>query len=239
MMRAEIDRKPPLATVFQPSMCFRYLTATAACAALLGLAASVLVRTQLREIVFLLAQDPYHPPSATEPTRTDEGVLAFVGSAPNRAALETRPTSLRSPRFAKKHPTSRAQPSSARNSASEALCRELQQGIRKLGERRYAIKRRSLDLALANLGLLARWVRVKPEARNGQPLGFRLSAIKADGPFAKLGLRNDDVLVSINGLDISTPDHVLGAYGKLKGAHRLVLGLMRDERATIQEYTVR
>ena len=78
-----------------------------------------------------------------------------------------------------------------------------------------------------------------PEARDGKPYGFRLFAIRADGPFAKLGLRNDDVLVSINGLDIATPEHVLDAYGKLKTARQLVLGLIREKHEITQDYTIR
>jgi membrane-associated protease RseP (regulator of RpoE activity) len=87
----------------------------------------------------------------------------------------------------------------------------------------------TLELALGNLQFLARSVRVIPDTRDGKPFGFRLFAIRADGPAALLGLRNDDVLVSINGLDIATPDHVLDAYGKLKTAPHLVLGLIRAE----------
>jgi general secretion pathway protein C len=62
---------------------------------------------------------------------------------------------------------------------------------------------------------------------------------RGDGPFAKLGLRNDDVLVSINGLNIATPERVLDAYSKLKEASPLVLGLVRGELEITQEYTIR
>jgi type II secretory pathway component PulC len=115
----------------------------------------------------------------------------------------------------------------------------LDRGIRKLAERRYEIKRGTLELALGNLQFLARSVRVIPDTRDGKPFGFRLFAIRADGPAALLGLRNDDVLVSINGLDIATPDHVLDAYGKLKTAPHLVLGLIRQRHEITQDYTIR
>jgi type II secretory pathway component PulC len=121
----------------------------------------------------------------------------------------------------------------------DAFSQELDRGIRKLAERRYEIKRSALELALGNLGLLARWIRVMPDVRAGKPFGFRLIAIRADGPFAKLGLRNNDVLVSINGLDIATPDRVLDAYGKLKTAPRLLLALVREGHEITQDYTIR
>ena len=96
-----------------------------------------------------------------------------------------------------------------------------------------------LELALGNLVLLSSLVRVEPEIRDGKPFGYRLFAISVDGPMAKLGLRNDDVLVSVNGLDIATPDRVLGAYSKLRTASQFALGLVRDGRQISQAYTIR
>jgi general secretion pathway protein C len=127
----------------------------------------------------------------------------------------------------------------ARRPVRDSFTQELNQGIRKLDGRRYEIKRGTLELALGNLASLARSVRVRPEVRDGKAFGFRLFAIRADVPFAKLGLRNDDVLVSINGLDLATPERALDAYGKLKESPRLGLGLLREGHETTQEYTIR
>jgi type II secretory pathway component PulC len=96
-----------------------------------------------------------------------------------------------------------------------------------------------LDLALNNLAVLAGAVRVAPEMRDGRPVGFRLFAVAADGPFAQLGLRDEDVLVAINHLAIATAEQVLEAYGKLKTAKHLVLGVLRGGRKTSLEYTIR
>jgi hypothetical protein len=226
-------------------MCFRYLTATAACAALLALAASVFVRTHLSEVMSALASKTLEKTSEAspvdEPIQADGGApfvvdLAAEGVAPE----ETHPTSLLPPKAAKGHRrAATAQPASSHNPELDTFAQELDRGIRKLAERRYEIKRRSLELALGNLGLLARSVRVMPDARDGKPFGFRLFAIMADGPVAKLGLRDDDVLVSINGLDIATAERVLDAYSKLKTAPHLVLGLIRESREITQDYTIR
>ncbi len=220
-------------------MWFRYLTASAACAALLGLAATVIVRTHLPEVISVLTRKTYEAPPSPESIHTDGGVPSAVEPSPEGATPETPPTSLLSTKAAKGHPAAPARQASSHNPTRVTLTQELNRGLRRLTERRYEIKRRSLDLALGNLALLARWVRVKPEARDGKPFGFRLFAIRADGPFAKLGLRNDDILVSVNGLDTATPEHVLDAYSKLKEAPRLVLGLMRKGREIRQEYTIR
>jgi len=217
----------------------RHLTASAVCAALVGLAASGFVRTHLTEVMSALAWRASEELPSDEPIEADGNFPSPVDLAPESATRETRPASSRLPKAAKRHTAAPARLISSHNPVHDRFSQELEQGIQKLAERRYAIKRSTLDLALRNLGLLARSVRVMPDARDGKPFGFRLFAIGADGPVAKLGLRNDDVLVSINGLDIATPERVLDAYSKLKTAPRLVLALIRERHEIAQEYTIR
>ena len=220
-------------------MWFRRLTALAACAAFVALAASGLVRTHFSEVMSALAPKTSEESPSDEPIQADGGSPSAVDIETEGVMPETRPTSLLQHQAAKRHPAAPAQPASSHNLVRDTFAQELDRGIRKLAERRYEIKRSTLELALGNLGLLARWIRVMPDVRAGKPFGFRLFAIRADGPFAKLGLRNDDVLVSINGLDIATPDLVLDAYSKLRTAPHLVLGLIRDEHEITQDYTIR
>lgn len=214
-------------------MCLRYLTVSAACAALLGLAAAGLVRTHLLEVVSALAPKTLEESPGNQPIQAEDGSPSAVKITPaGQTPEETRPTSL-------------PPPASVRHASSRKPVRDttfeqaLDQGIRKLAEHRYEIKRSTLDLALGNLGLLARSVRVVPEVRDGKPLGFRLFAMTADGPIAKLGLRNNDVLVSLNGFDLTTAERVLDAYSKFKTASHLVLGLRQEEHELSQEYTIR
>jgi hypothetical protein len=175
-----------------------------------------------------------------EPVRSDGSSPSVVDLAPGGLAPEEmRATSLLLPKSAMGHRAATAPSASSHNSVRDTFAQELDRGIRKLDERCYEIKRGTLELALGNLALLARSVRVMPDARDGKSLGFRLFAIMADGPIAKLGLRDDDVLISINGLDITTPDHVLDAYSKLKTVPHLVLGLVREGHEISQDYTIR
>jgi len=216
----------------------RQLIASAACAALLGLAASGVVRTHFSSL--LSAMTPAIPRAPSDPSDPSEDD-AHAGSAslaliPEDTASETQ-TILAS---TAKGPSGRSErPVRSRSSAHRAFSQELDRGIRKLGERRYEIKRHALELALGNLALLSKLVRAAPDIRDGKPVGYRLFAISADGPMAKLGLRNDDVLVSVNELDIATPDHVLQAYSKLKTSSQFALGLLRGGRQISQAYVIR
>jgi hypothetical protein len=218
-------------------MWFRHLTAAAACAAILGLAASGLVRTGLFDVLSALARPTSEPspaddrilPEASLPSVVERGTEGVAPADCPTAVVLTTATKGRRP----------ARPSPSRKAAPDTLSQELARGIRKLAERRYEIRRSTLELALGNLGALASWVRATPDLRDGKPFGFRLFAVSADGPFARLGLRNDDVLVSINGLNLATPDRVLEAYGKLRKTPHLALGLVREGHELTLDYTIR
>lgn len=238
--KPDIEVLPDGPTPSRQFMWFRYLTASAACAAFLALAASGFVRTHFPEIMSALTPKTSEESPPDEPVRADGSSPSASDLAPEGVTPEqTLPASLLSPKAVKGHRAATTQPTSSNNPRRDAFAQELDRGIRKLAEGRYEIKRGTLELALGNLGLLARSVRVMPDARDGKPIGFRLFAIVADGPVGKLGLRNDDVLISINGLDIATAERVLDAYGKLKTAPHLVLGLIRERHEITQEYAIR
>jgi general secretion pathway protein C len=121
----------------------------------------------------------------------------------------------------------------------DAFSQELDRGIKKLGEHRYEIHRSTLESVLGNLALLSRSARIVPEIRGGKTAGFRLFAVRPDGPFAKIGLQNGDVVASINGLEMTSPEKALEVYSKLKSASHLDLGLERNGQKVASDYTIR
>ncbi len=219
------------------------LTASAVGAALLALAASGLARARLADVMAMavvgdapVAPKPDLPPSLPPGPGADRCAVSDAAIGAGTVAVrgaEPVPYHSRAGRQRARPPRA---PASRR---PDDLAQALADGIRRIGDGRYQIRRAALDQALNNLAALARWVRVAPEVRAGRPVGFRLSAVAPDGPFAKLGLRDEDVLVSVNRIEITTPDRVLDAYGKLRAARHLVLGLLRAGQERQQEYTIR
>jgi len=122
--------------------------------------------------------------------------------------------------------------------AVDPLSQELDRGIKKLGENRYELRRSTVESVLGNVSVLARSARIIPEVRGGKAHGFRMMAVKPDGPFAKIGIQNGDVLVSINGLEMSSPEKAMEVYAKLKSASHLSLGLERMGKRIEQDYSV-
>jgi general secretion pathway protein C len=122
---------------------------------------------------------------------------------------------------------------------NDALAMEMAKGIKKLNENNYELQRSTLESVLGNMALLSRSARIVPEMKDGKAAGFRLFAVRPDGPFAMIGMQNGDIISSINGLEITSPEKALEVYAKLKSASHLSLGMERNGQKVTKEYNIR
>ena len=122
---------------------------------------------------------------------------------------------------------------------NDALAVDLANGIKKLSEHKYELQRNTLESVLGNMALLSRSARIVPEMKDGKAAGFRLFAVRPDGPFALIGMQNGDIISSINGLEITSPEKALEVYAKLKSASHLSLGMERNSQKITKEYNIR
>jgi hypothetical protein len=88
----------------------------------------------------------------------------------------------------------------------------------------YTITRRGADAVIANLPSIARTLRVAPEAKAGKPIGFRLLSLKSGTVLSRVGLQSGDLILSLNGNDLTSPDKALEAYTKFRAT-----GVMRAD----------
>lgn len=128
---------------------------------------------------------------------------------------------------------------SEKPAGGDVLAEELARGLKKTGENSYEMQRSTLDSVLGNMSLLSRAARIVPEIRDGKSGGFRLYAVRPEGPFALIGMQNGDVLYGINGLEMTSPEKALEVYSKLKSARHLSVSLERNGQKITKEYTIR
>ena len=107
--------------------------------------------------------------------------------------------------------------------------------IRNVGPNQYVIKRADLNKATGNLGALASQARIVPSAKDN---GFKIFSIAKDSLYSKIGIQNGDVLKSINGIELSSPDKALEAYSRLQSASKLSLDIVRKGQNETLEYTI-
>ncbi|MDZ4695292.1 MAG: type II secretion system protein GspC [Deltaproteobacteria bacterium] len=122
---------------------------------------------------------------------------------------------------------------------SDELAAELDRGLKQTGDHNYELQKGTLEQLLGNMALLSRSARIVPEIRDGKPAGFRLYSVRPEGPFAKIGMQNSDVIYAINGLEMSSPEKALEVYSKLKSARHLSVSLERNGQKITKEYNIR
>jgi len=81
--------------------------------------------------------------------------------------------------------------------------------------------------AMKNMDQVLGSARVVPYYRGGQPYGFRVSGVAEGAKIYELGVRSGDIIKSINGVPIRTPEDALNAYQQLQSNTTVDLELER------------
>jgi general secretion pathway protein C len=116
---------------------------------------------------------------------------------------------------------------------------ELNAGVTAVSETQYNISRQLLDKVLGNQAELMRAARVIPFEENGRVVGVKVYGIRRNALLGKLGIQNGDVLRTINGFDLSSPDTALEAYTKLRETNEFSIAMMRRGAPKTMEYSVK
>lgn len=81
--------------------------------------------------------------------------------------------------------------------------------------------------SLQNINQLLTEARIRPYLKDGKPDGFILSYIKADSFFTQLGLERGDIVKSINGKPINTPEDAFSFYKAVESGDPLSMEILR------------
>jgi len=107
------------------------------------------------------------------------------------------------------------------------------------GSGNYVVDQRALNASLDNIGQAMTDARLLPSLNGGKVEGFKVSEVKPNGIFGMVGIKNGDVLLSINGFAIDSPDKAIQSLVSLKGQSQIKLDLIRDGQPTTLNYDIR
>jgi len=161
--------------------------------------------------------------------------VAFIGYNPRRQTptvwLEGSGGACQSALFVRgAEPPSRI-PKPAREPRATPLAPEFASKIARLSDHDLKIDRSLVDMTLRDPSALMRSVRIMPDSRNGEVVGWRLSGIRTGSLLEALGMRNGDRLETINGFAMGSAEKALRAYARLGTAERLSVHLNRGGQA--------
>jgi general secretion pathway protein C len=104
---------------------------------------------------------------------------------------------------------------------------------------RITLRRSLIEDSIQDITKLMTQVKITPHMEDGVPSGLALSNIQPNSIFRRMGLRNGDVLMGVDGQQIQSVDDALRLYDNLKTADKVMVDLKRRGREKSIEYNVR
>ena len=111
--------------------------------------------------------------------------------------------------------------------------------VRKVSDTEYLIDETEVENAMENINQLITQIRVVPNFQDGKANGFKVFAIKPNSIFSKIGLKNGDVIQSVNDRNINSPDKAFAAFQDLKSEKSLAVEILRRGSKKSLHYEIR
>ena len=100
------------------------------------------------------------------------------------------------------------------------------------------LKRSQIETAVQDINTLMKQVRIRPHFTNGEPDGLRVTGIRPNSIFYRMGLKSGDVITGVDGKNIVSVDDALKLYQSLQSSESLKLQLKRRGRSKTLEYNI-
>lgn len=112
--------------------------------------------------------------------------------------------------------------------------------IKQVGDNEFVLDRDMVEKQLSDLESLSRMGRaLLHRGPDGQYDGYRLSAIRKGSLPDQIGIRNGDIIHSINGIDMNSLEGAMQAYESLRNESRLEVNVTRRGRPEKLAYSIR
>ena len=124
--------------------------------------------------------------------------------------------------------------------ASQSIEERIRSGVTRADDGSYEVPRDLIqDVANDSSLMESQAPRVLPNYVNGQPAGFRLQGIRSGSIFSAIGIRNGDVIVSVNGTDIDSPQRAMELYQAMLQQEQVEMGILRRGQPHTLNYTIK
>lgn len=136
-------------------------------------------------------------------------------------------------------PTKGKRPRRRRGKLPDHLQKQVDEGIQVVSATERNIDRGLVESLVENSSSLMNQARVLPYERDGQIQGFKLYGIRRNSLLGKLGLRNGDIVNSIGGIDMVSPDRALQAFTTLRNSSHISLTFTRRGQRQNMDFNIR
>jgi general secretion pathway protein C len=108
-------------------------------------------------------------------------------------------------------------------------------GIRRVNATTYLVTRDAREAFVAQPSSSARMI---PHVVGGEAVGLQLFGIRASSPLGAIGLQNGDIVRTVNGRNIASPERALEAYSSLRNAGTFTVELERRGAPVTMTYRI-
>jgi len=102
------------------------------------------------------------------------------------------------------------------------------------------LNRAELSGIMQRIDKLSQEISLTPlRGADGGLFGYKITALKPGGLIGRMGMRKNDILISVNDVAVRTPEDVYRTFGEAYHANRLTLQLRRNQRDMEFVYQIR
>jgi general secretion pathway protein C len=102
-----------------------------------------------------------------------------------------------------------------------------------------SLNRGIIDAAMQDVSKLMTEITITPHMEEGQSSGLAISNIRPNSIFRRMGLRNGDILVGVDGQEIRSVDDAMRFYESLRSASELKVQINRRGQERTIDYSIR
>ena len=117
--------------------------------------------------------------------------------------------------------------------------KDFSQFARKTNDNEYVVSKRAIDESLQSPQNILTDARLVPNMISGKQNGFKVMEIKPGGIYETLGLKNRDILLSVNNSELSSMDSAMMAFTTMQGASTITLNVQRSGKNITLKYNIR
>lgn len=103
---------------------------------------------------------------------------------------------------------------------------------------RIPLRHSDIEKSMGDIGSLLSQARIQPHFKGGRADGFRLSQIKPNSLFTKMGFRNGDIVHKINNRSIKSTNDMISLYQHLRSGEEIALEITRRGRKETLKYHI-
>ena len=100
------------------------------------------------------------------------------------------------------------------------------------------VDRSLLDHYAKNMDDIYKNIGIKEVKEDGKIKGFRITFVRRDSPFAKLGIKRGDIIKSINGQEINSYNTAFEIYKNIQNVENLTMVIKRGKEEMELEYEI-